>query len=182
MTLEKAGDWLKELGRNTKPLEKIVRPFPKISYDEAVLYLQKKGSSIKWGDDLGANDETIISRAHSKPVFVMNYPKKAKAFYMKENPENPETVLCADMLAPEGYGEIIGGSQREENIEKLLHRIREENLPEKAYGWYIDLRRYGSVPHSGFGLGLERTLAWICKLTHVREAIPFPRLYKKLYP
>lgn len=182
VTLERAYNWLKELGRDTKPLENVLRPFPRISYDEAVDFLRKKGSNIVWGDDLGATDETMISKAYKKPVFVMNYPKKAKAFYMKENPQNPETVLCADLLAPEGYGEIIGGSQREDNIDKLLERIREENLPEKAYGWYIDLRRYGSVPHSGFGLGLERTLAWICKLTHVREAIPFPRLYKKIYP
>jgi len=180
--LDRAADYLKDLGRNTKQLERVVRPFPKISYDEAIKYLQSKGSQIKWGDDLGGDEETIISKSNPKPTFVMNYPKKAKAFYMKENPANPETVLCADLIAPEGYGEIIGGSQREDDINKLLARIREEGLPEKAYEWYIDLRRYGSVPHSGFGLGVERTLAWICKLPHVREAIPFPRLYKKIYP
>jgi asparaginyl-tRNA synthetase len=137
---------------------------------------------VKWGEDLGAPDEALISEDYDLPVFVYNYPKKVKAFYMKENPENPETVLCDDLLAPEGYGEIIGGSQREDDLDRLLARIREEKLPEDAYGWYLDLRRFGTFPHSGFGLGLERTVAWITGRRHIRELIPFPRLINRLYP
>jgi asparaginyl-tRNA synthetase len=153
-----------------------------MDYGEAVKTLQGKGSTIQWGDDLGGEDETVLTKLHEKPIFVMNYPKKAKAFYMKENPQNPETVLCSDLLAPEGYGEIIGGSQREDILEKLLSRIHEEKLPEEAYGWYLDLRKYGSVPHSGYGIGLERTLAWICGSQHIRECIPFPRTISRIYP
>jgi asparaginyl-tRNA synthetase len=173
---------LKALERDTAPLAKITPPFIRMEYGDAVKILQGKGSSIQWGDDLGGEDETILTKMHDKPIFVMNYPKKAKAFYMKENPDNPETVLCADLLAPEGYGEIIGGSQREDILEKLLARINEEKLPEEAYGWYLDLRKYGSVPHSGYGIGLERTLAWICGSQHIRECIPFPRTISRIYP
>jgi len=170
------------LERDVEPLRKVTVPFIRMDYGDAVKTLQAKGSSIQWGDDLGGEDETILTKMHDKPIFVMNYPRKAKAFYMKENPANPETVLCADLLAPEGYGEIIGGSQREDILEKLLARIHEEKLPEEAYGWYLDLRKYGSVPHSGFGIGLERTLAWVCGTQHIRECIPFPRTISRIYP
>ena len=175
-------DDLAVLERDVAPLEKVVLPFDRLDYGEAVKQLQAKGSAIQWGDDLGGEDETILTKMHEKPVFVTNYPKKAKAFYMKENPANPETVLCSDLLAPEGYGEIIGGSQREDVLEKLLARIREEKLPEDTYGWYLDLRKFGSVPHSGYGIGLERTLAWICGVQHIRECIPFPRTISRIYP
>jgi asparaginyl-tRNA synthetase len=180
--LGKCHNEFKAIERNTAPLEKIKSPFERIPYDDVIKFLNEKGSQVKWGDDLGAEDETIISKAFEKPVFVVNYPKHAKAFYMKENPDNPETVLCADLLGPEGYGEIIGGSQREDDFSKLLARIREEKLPEEAYEWYLDLRRYGSVPHAGFGLGVERTVAWICGLDHIRETVPFPRMLSRLYP
>jgi asparaginyl-tRNA synthetase len=180
--IEKCRPHLEKLERDISKLEAIKPPFPRVDYGDAIKILQEKGSEIKWGDDLGAEDETIISEMHDKPVFVVNYPKHAKAFYMKENPDNTETVLCADLLGPEGYGEIIGGSQREDDLERLRARIREENLPEEAYEWYLDLRKYGSVPHSGFGLGIERTVTWICGIHHLREAIPFPRLMTRLYP
>ncbi|OHD73828.1 MAG: asparagine--tRNA ligase [Spirochaetes bacterium RBG_13_68_11] len=175
-------DDLAVLERDAAPLEKVTVPFDRLDYGEAVKQLQAKGSAIQWGDDLGGEDETILTKMHERPVFVTNYPKKAKAFYMKENPANPETVLCSDLLAPEGYGEIIGGSQREDVLEKLLARIREEKLPEESYGWYLDLRKFGSVPHSGYGIGLERTLAWICGVQHIRECIPFPRTISRIYP
>ncbi len=180
--LSKNSKELEYLGRNIEPLKKVSPPFPKIEYSEAVKLLGKLGKPIEWGDDLGGDEETVLTQQFEKPVFVINYPKEAKAFYMKENPEDPRTVLCSDLLAPEGYGEIIGGSQREDNYEKLLARIREEKLPEEAYDWYLDLRKFGSVPHSGFGLGLERTLTWITGTKHVREAIPFPRTILRLYP
>jgi len=170
------------LERDVEPLKKVQPPFIRLDYGDAVKTLEGKGSAIQWGDDLGGEDETILTRLHEKPIFVMNYPRKAKAFYMKENPENPDTVLCSDLLAPEGYGEIIGGSQREDILQKLLTRIHEEKLPEEAYGWYLDLRKYGSVPHSGYGIGLERTLAWICGTAHIRECIPFPRTISRIYP
>jgi asparaginyl-tRNA synthetase len=170
------------LERDVAPLEKVAPPFVRLDYSEAVKTLRGKGSAIQWGDDLGGEDETVLTKLYDKPVFVMNYPKKAKAFYMKENPRNPDTVLCSDLLAPEGYGEIIGGSQREDILSKLLSRIHEEKLPEEAYGWYLDLRKYGSVPHSGYGIGLERTLAWICGTAHIRECIPFPRTISRIYP
>ncbi|MCP4566063.1 MAG: asparagine--tRNA ligase [FCB group bacterium] len=173
---------LETLERDISKLEGITPPFPRLDYGEAIKILQEKGSDVKWGDDLGAEDETILSNMHDKPVFIVNYPKHAKAFYMKENPDNPETVLCSDLLGPEGYGEIIGGSQREDDHDKLLARIREEKLPEKAYDWYLDLRKYGSVPHSGYGLGIERTVTWMCGIHHIREAIPFPRLMTRLTP
>ena len=150
--------------------------------DNVIKLLEKKGSATKWGEDLGAEDEALIVADFDRPVFVMNYPKEAKAFYMKENPADPRTVLCDDCLAPEGYGEIIGGSQREDDHDKLLARIKEERLPLDAYGWYLDLRRYGSVPHGGFGMGVERVVAWVCGLEHVRETIPYPRMLYRLYP
>ncbi|MGH7664987.1 MAG: asparagine--tRNA ligase [Gemmatimonadaceae bacterium] len=173
---------LAELGRDLAVLERIKPPFPRVSYTEAVELLNAKGSAITWGDDLGAEDETLLVQDHDRPVFVFNYPKQAKAFYMKENPEDQRTVLCDDLLAPEGFGEIIGGSQREDDHDRLLERIREEKLPVDAYDWYLDLRRYGTFVHSGFGLGLERTVAWICGIPHIRETIAFPRMMHRLRP
>lgn len=181
-TIERCPEHLEKLERDISKLEIIKPPFPRLDYEKAIDILKENGSDAVWGDDLGAEDETILSKMHDKPVFIVNYPKKAKAFYMKENPENPETVLCADLLASEGVGEIIGGSQREDDYDRLLARIREEKLPEEAYEWYLDLRKYGSVPHSGFGLGLERTIGWICGVPHIREVIPFPRMMTRLYP
>ena len=180
--LERCSDELEVLGRDTAPLELVKPPFPRISYTEAVERLQAKGSEVQWGQDLGAPDEVMLTEGYDLPVFVYNYPKEAKAFYMKENPEDPRTVLCDDLLAPEGYGEIIGGSQREDDLVRLRERIAEEDLPEEAYGWYLDLRRYGSFPHSGFGLGIERTVAWITGRHHTREFIPYPRLMNRLTP
>ncbi len=180
--LERCSDELEALERDTTPLEGVRPPFPRLSYGEAVARLQEGGSSIEWGDDLGGGDETELAGMYDLPLFVHDYPKEAKAFYMKENPEDPRTVLCNDLLAPEGYGEIIGGSQREDDLERLRARIRAEGLPEDAYEWYLDLRRYGTFPHSGFGLGVERTLAWITGRPHVRELIPFPRLMNRLDP
>ncbi|NNM33492.1 MAG: asparagine--tRNA ligase [Gemmatimonadetes bacterium] len=180
--LERCGDELAVLERDTSLLEKVKPPFPRISYTDAVDELQKKGSEVEWGQDLGASDETLLMEDRELPLFVHDYPKGAKAFYMKENPADPRTVLCDDLLAPEGYGEIIGGSQREDDLTRLQERIREEKLPEEAYEWYLDLRRYGTFPHSGFGLGIERTVAWISGRHHVREMIPFPRLMNRLYP
>ncbi len=170
------------LGRKPEILERIKPPFRRMSYGEAVESLQDKGISINWGEDLGTKEERILTKDLQKPLFVYNYPKKIKAFYMKINSENPKTVLCADMLAPEGYGEIIGGSERIWRKEELLKRMKEEGLEEKNYKWYIDLRKYGSVPHSGFGLGVERVLRWICKLEHIRDAIPYPRVINRLRP
>ena len=180
--LEKSKKELKLLERDLSKLEKITAPFPRISYDEAIEILRKEGSDIEWGSDLGGDDETILSRMYEKPVFVCNYPKKARAFYMKPHPEREDLVLCADLLAPEGYGEISGGSQRNDDHDSLVQRIKVEKLPLDAYKWYLDLRKYGSVPHSGFGMGVERVLAWICKLSHIRETIPFPRMLYRLYP
>ncbi|MFD2371720.1 asparagine--tRNA ligase [Brevibacillus sp. GCM10020057] len=173
---------LKTLERDTTKLQNVTAPFPRISYDDAIKLLQEKGSDIKWGDDFGAPDETAIAEHFDKPVFITNYPTEIKAFYMKPHPERPEVVLCADLIAPEGYGEIIGGSQRIDDPELLAQRFAEHQLSEEAYQWYMDLRKYGTVPHSGFGLGLERTIAWICGLDHVRETIPFPRMLYRLYP
>ena len=180
--LEKNKKELELLERDLSKLEKIIAPFPKISYDDAVKILRENGSDIEWGSDLGGDDETILSNMYEKPVFVCNYPKKARAFYMKPHPEREDLVLCADLLAPEGYGEIIGGSQRNDDYDSLVQRIKEENLPLDTYEWFLDLRKYGSVPHSGFGLGVERILTWICKLPHIRESIPFPRTLYRLYP
>ncbi|HNY66701.1 MAG TPA: asparagine--tRNA ligase [Deltaproteobacteria bacterium] len=173
---------LKFLERDIEPLKKVTPPFNRITYDEALEILRKNGSDIQWGSDLGGDDETIITSLYDKPIFIENYPKKVKAFYMKEHPEKPEYVRCADLLAPEGYGEIIGGSQREDDYDKLLKAILDNGLDPERYGWYLDLRKYGSVPHSGFGLGIERTLSWICGLKHVRETIPFPRMIYRAYP
>ena len=181
-TLERRMEELRELERDTGPLEHVTPPFPRISYGDAVTKLNQLGSDITWGSDLGGDDETLLAREYDRPVFVYNYPKQVKAFYMKENPEDPRTVLNNDCLAPEGYGEIIGGSQREDDYDKLLARIEEQGLDAKAYRWYLDLRRYGTFVHSGFGLGIERTVAWICGLQHIREAIAFPRQIHRLYP
>jgi asparaginyl-tRNA synthetase len=180
--LERCRDELAVLERDLAPLQRVQPPFPRLEYTEAVRLLQEKGQEIKWGDDLGATDETILGDMYDRPVFVMNYPKVAKAFYMKENPADPNTVLCDDLIAPEGYGEIIGGSQREDDHDRLLARIREEGLPEASYKWYLELRKYGTFPHSGFGLGLERTVAWITGRPHIREMIGFPRMLNRLYP
>jgi asparaginyl-tRNA synthetase len=180
--LERCGDALKILERDTTKLQNVKAPFHRLDYTDAIELLKKKGSETKWGEDLGAEDEALIVADYDRPVFVMNYPKEAKAFYMKENPADPRTVLCDDCLAPEGYGEIIGGSQREDDYDKLVHRIQEEGLPMDAYDWYLDLRKYGTFVHSGFGLGLERTVAWICGLQHIREASAFPRMMTRLRP
>jgi len=180
--LERRGAELRELERDVAPLGRVQAPFHRLDYTDAVAAVQAKGSTTVWGDDLGAEDEALLVENYDRPVFVMNYPKEAKAFYMKENPEDPRTVLCDDCLAPEGYGEIIGGSQREDDYDKLLRRIQEEGLPVDAYGWYLDLRKYGTFVHSGFGLGLERTVAWICGLPHIREASAFPRMMHRLRP
>ena len=180
--LEKNRKELEVLGRDTKPLDNVRKPFPKITYTKAIEMLKEKGIKIEWGDELGGDEETVISESFDRPVIITHYPAKIKAFYMQPDPENPELALCMDMIAPEGYGEIIGGSQRIHDLNLLLKRIEEAGLPREPYEWYIDLRRYGTVPHSGFGLGLERTIAWICKLSHVREAIPFPRMLYKIYP
>jgi asparaginyl-tRNA synthetase len=180
--LERRQAELKECERDISKLESVKPPFPRINYTDAVATLQKKGSKVVWGDDLGAEDEALLVEDYDRPIFVMNYPKEAKAFYMKENPDDPRTVLCDDCLAPEGYGEIIGGSQREDDHDKILHRLREEKLPEEAYSWYLDLRKYGTFPHSGFGLGLERTVAWIVGAQHIRECIAFPRMMHRLRP
>lgn len=173
---------LAALERDLTYLKKVTPPFPRISYDEAVEILKKEGVDFKWGGDLGGGDETIIAQKFDKPFFVHRYPVECKAFYMKEDPNNNKLALCADLLAPEGYGEIIGGGQREDNIEILEGKIELHNLPKEAYGWYLDLRKYGSVPHSGFGLGIERVVSWICGLEHIRETIPFPRTLNRIYP
>ena len=180
--LERCAEPLKELERDTSRLEMVTAPFPRITYTDAIAKLQAMGSPIVWGSDLGAEDETLLSKDSDKPVFVLNYPKEVKAFYMKENPEDTRTVLNNDCLAPEGYGEIIGGSQREDDHDRLLARIVGQGLDPEAYRWYLDLRKYGTFPHSGFGLGLERTVAWICGIPHIREAIAFPRQIHRLYP
>lgn len=173
---------LETLGRDVSMLENVQAPFPRITYDEAIRRLREGGHEIEWGEDFGAPHETEIARQFDKPVFITHYPTAIKAFYMKPDPNRPEVVLCADMIAPEGYGEIIGGSQRIDDPELMRERFAEHELEDEAYRWYLDLRKYGTVPHSGFGLGLERTVAWICGLEHVRETIPFPRLLNRLYP
>ena len=179
---------LETIGRDISKLEKIETPFPRITYTEAVEMLQKgfeEGKLEKrfeWGGDLGSPDETYISEKFDRPVMVHRYPAVVKAFYMEPDPENPKTVLCVDVLAPEGYGEIIGGSQRMGNYEALLQKIREHNLPEEAFRWYLDLRKFGGVPHAGFGMGIERAVSWICGLEHVRETIPFARTLTRIYP
>lgn len=174
---------LQTLGRDTAKLENIKAPFPRITYDEAIKFLQEKGfDDIKWGDDFGAPHETAIAESYDKPVFITHYPTSLKPFYMQPAPDREDVVLCADLIAPEGYGEIIGGSERVHDLELLEARLKEHGLDQETYKWYTELRQYGSVPHSGFGLGLERTVAWISGAPHVRETIPFPRLLNRLYP
>jgi len=180
--LETRGQELEILERDTSRLEMIKKPFPRISYSQALDMLLEKGSSVEWGEDFGGDEETTLSKSFDRPVIVHRYPRQCKAFYMKADPEDTRLTLCVDVLAPEGYGEIIGGSQREDDLDPLHQRIVENGLPEEDFGWYLDLRRYGSVPHSGYGLGIERTVAWICGIAHVREAIPFPRMLYRLYP
>jgi len=173
---------LKVLERDISKLEKIVPPFPRISYDDAVGILQKNGSEIQWGSDFGGGDETIISNQFDKPVMVHRYPTAIKAFYMEPDPARPDVALCVDVLAPEGYGEIIGGGQRMSSYDLLVQRIEEHKLPREAFEWYLDLRKFGSVPHAGFGMGIERAVTWICGLEHVRETIAFPRMLYRLTP
>ncbi|MGD1155960.1 MAG: asparagine--tRNA ligase [Terriglobia bacterium] len=173
---------LATLERNIENLEKVTPPFPRLSYDEAVKILQGKGSEIQWGGDFGGTDETLLSEASEKPILVHRYPSQVKAFYMAPDPARPEVALCVDMLAPEGHGEIIGGGERLADLALLEQRIQQRNLPRQAFEWYLDLRRYGTVPHSGFGMGIERVVGWICGLEHVRETIPFPRMLYRLTP
>jgi len=191
--LQDRGPELKSLDRDLSKLEKIVSPFPRLSYDEAAKKIQelyeaetdpekKELLRFEWGIDFGAPHETALTNLYEKPVFVYGYPTQVKAFYMEPWPDRPEVCKSVDLLAPEGYGEIIGGSERMSSYEMLLQRIREHNLPEEAFRWYLDLRKYGSVPHSGFGMGVERTVAWLCGIEHIREAIPFPRTLKRVYP
>ena len=181
-TLERAGEDLKSIGRDTSKLEKIETPFPRITYDEAVRLLQKKGFEINWGEDIGGDEETAIANEFEKPVVVERYPRMMKAFYMQPDPERPDVVLCDDMLAPEGYGEIIGASERIHDRDLLIKRIEEYGLDVSSYDWYLELRDYGSVPHSGFGMGIERIVAWIAGLEHIREAIPFARTLYRIHP
>ena len=173
---------LQLLERDISKLETITAPFPRITYDEAAEILREKGQPFEYGTDLGGTDETVLSEHFDRPVCVTRYPASVKAFYMKPDPQQPDKALCVDVLAPEGYGEIIGGGQRLDDLDLLLQRIKEHNLPEEAFQWYVDLRRYGTVPHGGFGMGIERCVAWICKLEHVRETIPYPRMLYRLYP
>ena len=180
--LERCRNELKLIERDISKLEAVKKPFPRISYTDAVALLNKADEPFEWGDDFGAPHETIIGNHFDSPVFVHRYPTAIKAFYMKPDPDDAKVVLGADLLAPEGYGEIIGGGQRIDDLALLEQRLAEHQLPREAFEWYLDLRRYGSVPHSGFGLGIERTVAWICGLDHIRESIPFPRLLHKMYP
>ncbi|WP_324668994.1 asparagine--tRNA ligase [Geochorda subterranea] len=180
--LERHRPELALLERDTAPLERVKPPFARITYDQAIEILRREGAPVEWGADFGGDEETVLARAFDRPVFVTHYPAHIKAFYMKPDPARPEVVLGVDLLAPEGYGEIIGGGQRIDDLDLLLRRMEEQRLPREAYEWYVDLRRYGSVPHAGFGMGIERVLAWICGLAHVREAIPFPRMLYRLYP
>ena len=180
--LDKRGEELKVLERDTSLLEKIIKPFPRISYDEAAKILQDKGTGFEYGSDLGGTDETVIAEDHDRPVMIHTWPADVKAFYMKRDPGDNSKVLAVDVIATEGHGEIVGGSQRKDDLEELKKRLKEHDLPEKFFEWYLDLRRYGSVPHSGFGLGLERMVGWVCGLKHIRESIPFPRLMHRLTP
>jgi asparaginyl-tRNA synthetase len=173
---------LEALKRDVKALEKVVPPFPRITYEEAIQTLQKAGNPAKFGDDFGGDEETIISKSFEKPVMIHRYPSAMKAFYMASDPARPDLALNFDMIAPEGYGEIIGGGERLASYETLVERLKQNNLPAESFQWYLDLRRYGSVPHAGFGLGLERTVAWICGTEHIREVIPFPRMLYRVYP
>jgi asparaginyl-tRNA synthetase len=180
--LEHCQEPLRTLERNTAPLEAIQTPFPRLAYDEALQILQSHGEMVPWGEDFGGGHETVLSAQFERPLIVHRYPSQCKAFYMKPDPTRPEVALCVDVLAPEGYGEIIGGGQRLDDLTLLQTRIKEHGLSEDAFQWYTDLRRYGSVPHAGFGMGIERLVAWLCGLQHVRETIPFPRLLNQMYP
>ncbi|MCB9899312.1 MAG: asparagine--tRNA ligase [Planctomycetes bacterium] len=173
---------LNVLERDLAPLQKIRAPFPRMSYDEAVALLNEKGHPFEWGGDLGAPDETFLTQLFDKPLLLHRYPHGVKAFYMKRDPDDDRVALCVDVLAPEGYGEIVGGSERADDLDYLLEQIKKHDLPQEAFEWYLDLRRYGTVPHGGFGLGLERTVAWVCGTHHIRECIPFPRMLYKIYP
>ncbi len=180
--LERRQEELKLLERDISKLEAVKKPFYRITYTEAVELVNKAGLKMEWGEDFGGDEETVLAEQFDKPILVHRYPAKVKPFYMKRDPENPDLALCVDVLAPEGYGEIVGGGQREDDYETLYNRMVEENMPIEDYEWYLDLRKYGSVPHSGFGIGLERTLRWIAGIHHIRETIPFPRLLEKIYP
>jgi asparaginyl-tRNA synthetase len=180
--LERRATELKTLERDTSKLELVKPPFPRISYDEATKLLKEKGLPFEWGSDFGAPDETALSEEFDRPICVYGYPSAIKAFYMKPDQRRPEVSLSVDVLAPEGYGEIIGGGERLDDYELLLQRIHEHNLPQEAFEWYLDLRRYGSVPHGGFGMGMERVISWLCGLDHLREAIPYPRMLYRIYP
>ena len=180
--LDRRREELKLLERDTAKLEQVSRPFPCLTYDEAIERLTAFGSDIEWGSDLGGDDETVLASEFESPVFVHRYPSAVKAFYMKEDAQDRRLALCMDLLAPEGYGEIIGGGQREDDLAVLQHKIATHQLPQEAFSWYLDLRRYGSVEHAGFGMGIERVVAWLCGLKHVRETIPFPRMMQRLYP
>ena len=180
--LENCRPELETLGRDVSKIERCAPPFPRISYDEAIKILKEKGSEIEWGGDFGGTDETLLAENFDRPVMVHRYPSQVKAFYMKPDPDRPELALCVDVLAPEGYGEIIGGSERLADYDLLVKRMEESKLPREAFEWYLDLRRYGTVPHGGFGMGIERVVAWVCGLDHVRETIPFPRMLYRLTP
>ena len=180
--LDHQGPQLQFLERDPAPLKAVAQPFPRLSYADTLDRLQEQGKEVNWGEDLGGDEETLVSQMFDRPVLVHRYPLSCKAFYMEADPQDPRLALCVDMLAPEGYGEIIGGSQRVADLDTLLARLEEHHLPQEPLEWYLDLRRYGSVPHGGFGLGVERLVAWLCGLSHVREAIPFPRLLDRLYP
>jgi len=180
--LEKRQAELKTLERDIAKLENIKAPFPRLTYDDAVALLQKNGSEIQWGGDFGGGDETIISQQFDRPVMIHRYPTAIKAFYMEPDPQRPDVALCLDVLAPEGYGEVIGGGQRMSSYDLLAQRLKEHDLPREAFEWYLDLRKYGSVPHAGFGMGIERAVTWLCGLEHVRETIPFPRMLYRLKP
>jgi asparaginyl-tRNA synthetase len=180
--LDRSREDLKVLERDTKKLEAVVPPFPRITYTEAIGILNREGNPIQWGDDFGGDEETILASQFDRPVMVTKFPAAFKAFYMQPDPENPDLVLGLDLLAPEGYGEIVGGSQRIHDHDLLLQRIRQHNLPVEAFQWYLDLRKYGAFPHSGFGMGIERFVAWMTGVTHLRETIPYPRMLYKIYP
>jgi asparaginyl-tRNA synthetase len=180
--LERRQRELKVLERDTSKLERVKAPFPRISYDDAAAILTKKGLPFEWGGDFGSPDETALSEEFDRPICVHRYPSSVKAFYMKPDPQRPDVALCVDVLAPEGYGEIIGGGQRIDDYDLLIQRIKEHNLPQEAFEWYLDLRRFGTVPHGGFGMGIERVVTWICGIDHLREAIPYPRMLYRIYP
>jgi asparaginyl-tRNA synthetase len=180
--LDKRREELKALERDVSKLEAVARPFHRMKYDQAASVLREKGVEFQYGNDLGATDETILSEMHSSPLMVTHYPASVKAFYMQPDAESPDKAACVDVLAPEGYGEIIGGSQRIHDYDLLLERIAQHGLPVEAFKWYLEIRKYGTVPHSGFGMGIERTVSWLCGIHHLREAIPYPRTLSRIYP